>query len=299
MTLVNAFTVDVEDYFHVSAFESHIDRNDWECYPSRVDRNTRRILDLLAKHNVRGTFFVLGWIADRMPELVKEIQAAGHEIASHSYWHRLIYQLEPAAFQEDVRRSKELLEDITGQAITVFRAPSFSITKKSKWALEILAAEGFQIDTSIFPIFHDRYGIPGAPSEIHQVHTPSGSLWEFPPSVVRYGWWNLPVSGGGYFRLYPGKWTVKWLGRINTKERRPFAFYIHPWELDPDQPRLKVGSWVSQWRHYLNLSSTERKLTELLGQFSFGTVTEAITNQRRVCGEAATVKIPGRLEIEC
>ena len=299
MSLVNAFTVDVEDYFHVSAFESHIDRNDWECYPRRVANNTHKILNLLADHNVHGTFFVLGWIAERMPTLVQEIQAAGHEIASHSYWHRLIYQLSPKQFREDVRRSKSLLEDISGQRISIFRAPSFSITRKSRWALEVLVEEGFTIDTSIFPIYHDRYGIPGAPCEIHEIQTDSGSLWEFPPSVVRYGRWNIPVSGGGYFRLYPGKWTLNWLDRVNTIEKRPFAFYIHPWEIDPQQPRLQVGSMLSRWRHYVNLGSTEAKLTMLLKHFRFGRVSDVVAAERLAIEDRSIVVGVKQQQVEC
>lgn len=282
MTLLNAFSVDVEDYFQVSAFEDQIDRSDWDSYPLRVENNTRRIVEILEEHQVRATFFVLGWVAEKMPRLIQEIHELGHEIASHSHWHRLIYRMTPERFREDLVRSQDVLQSLIGDKITSFRAPSFSITEKSKWALEILAEEGFTTDSSIFPIYHDRYGIPNAPTGIHQIQTKSGPLWEFPPSVVRIARINVPVSGGGYFRLYPNHWSLHWLESINSRESKPFVFYIHPWEIDPGQPRLNAGSRVSRLRHYVNLSSTENKLHQLLQRFQFGTVSETIAATRRV-----------------
>ena len=272
---VNAFTVDVEDYFQVSAFERQIDRGSWEQYPHRVVRNTARILDLLAEHDVRATFYVLGWVADRYPQLVRRIAAEGHELGSHSYWHHLVYSMTPDEFRLDLRRSKEAIEDAAGCRVDSFRAPSFSITARSMWALEVLVEEGFTSDSSIFPIRHDRYGIPGAQAGIHRIETSAGALWEFPPSVVRMAGVNLPVSGGGYFRLYPYPLTAGCLQRIN-RSNVPFMFYIHPWEVDPDQRRLRVGSLSARFRHYVNLSSTYEKLSRLLGRFRFGRISDIL-----------------------
>ncbi len=289
--LLNAFTVDVEDYFQVTAFEGDISRADWPAFHTRVQRNTRRLLELLENHGVRGTFFVVGWIAERFPGLVCEIASAGHEIASHSYWHRLIYRLTPEQFRRDVRRSCDRLQELTGQAVTCYRAPCFSITRDSLWALEILVEEGIRIDSSVFPIHHDRYGIPDARIDIHPIETASGTLWEVPPAVVRYPGVNLPVSGGGYFRLYPIWLTNYWLGKINRSEGRPFVFYVHPWEIDKDQPRLRAGSRLSRWRHYVNLASTERKLTQLLHSFRFGTLTEVCQQATAPRGERSILSL--------
>ena len=274
--IVNAFTVDVEDYFQVTGFERHVSRDSWSTRESRVEANTYRILDLLDDHQVRGSFFILGWVAEQFPGLVRDIAERGHEVGSHSFWHRLVYELSPDEFREDLRRSRDILQDHSGQAVTSYRAPSFSITGKSLWALEILIEEGFTTDSSIFPIRHDRYGIPNAQRHVHQLTTPSGTIWEFPPSVVRQIGMNLPVSGGGYFRLYPFSLTHACLKQINRASQQPFMFYIHPWEIDPDQPRLKAGSRVSRWRHYVNLHQTETKLRRLLQRFEFSHMTQAI-----------------------
>lgn len=282
----NAFTVDVEDYFQVSAFEKNISRDSWDDYPHHVVDNTVRILDLLAEKKVIGTFFVLGWVADRYPDLVRRIAEAGHELASHSYWHRLVYELTPDSFREDLRRSKRAIEDAAGVAVTSYRAPSFSITQKSIWSLDVLAEEGFTCDSSIFPIVHDRYGIPGAKTEIHQLETKSGKLWEFPPSVRKFVGMNLPVSGGGYFRIYPYPFTANSFQRINNKQNRPFMFYIHPWEIDPDQMRMDFASRSTRFRHYTNLKSTQRKLSRLLSDFSFTTMGRVI--QQSIDSEAKT-----------
>jgi polysaccharide deacetylase family protein (PEP-CTERM system associated) len=274
MPLMNAFTVDVEDYYHVSAFERYIDRNHWERYDSRVADNTLRILDLLDRHHTKATFFVLGWIAHRWPRLVREIHRRGHEIGSHSFWHRLIYHQSPEQFRCDLRQSRDALEDAIGAPVRAYRAPSFSITRQSLWALQILVEEGFVMDSSVFPIRHDRYGIAGARPEIHRLDTPAGPLLEFPMSVVRLAWMNVPVGGGGYFRLYPIGWTLRLLSRINRALGRSFVFYIHPWELDPGQPRHRVGSWLARGRHYVNLASTENKLDILLKTFHFGRLSD-------------------------
>jgi polysaccharide deacetylase family protein (PEP-CTERM system associated) len=277
---LNAFTVDVEDYFQVTAFESNISRESWDSLPSRVMSNTHELLELLASHQVRGTFFVLGWVARQFPGLVRDIQAAGHEIGSHSFWHRLIYTQTPSEFRADLRMSKQVLEDITGHPVTAFRAPSFSITKRSLWAVDVLAQEGFTTDSSIFPTHHDRYGIPGARREIHTLTTPSGSLLEFPPSIARWAGCSLPTGGGGYFRFYPYRLTRNLLGHINQYEQRPFMFYVHPWEVDPEQPRMRIGSGWSRFRHYVNLATTEAKLNRLLSDFSFGAMADVVAAQQ-------------------
>jgi polysaccharide deacetylase family protein (PEP-CTERM system associated) len=276
--ILNAFTVDVEDYFQVSGFEKDIRREDWDRYDCRVVENTRRIMELLQRHDVRATFFVLGWIAERYPKLVREIHTAGHEIGSHGYWHRLIYQQTPAEFRDDLRRSRGVLEDAIGQRVVAYRAASFSITQQSLWALQIIVEEGFQVDSSVFPIHHDRYGIPGAEPRLHRLETPAGLLWEFPASVARFARLNVPISGGGYFRLFPLPWTVYCLGRINRSERQPFVFHVHPWELDPDQPRIPTRSRLSRWRHYVNLAKNHRKLDGLLRRFRFGPLREVVGN---------------------
>jgi len=274
--ICNAFTVDVEDYFQVSAFEGQVRRDDWHQYACRVVQNTRRILRLLERHQTRATFFVLGWIAERYPDLVREIHRSGHEIGSHGYWHRLVYEQTPEGFRRDVRQSREILEGVIGQRVALYRAPSFSITGKSLWALEILVEEGFRIDCSIFPVRHDRYGMPQAETSIHQIATAAGPLWEFPPAVVRLAGLKLPVAGGGYFRLFPLAFTLGALARINRRLRQPFLFYVHPWELDPRQPRIANVSRISRARHYVNLASTEKKLEVLLSRFRFAQVSEAV-----------------------
>lgn len=273
--ITNAMTIDVEDYFHVSAFADRIAQRDWADLPSRVVQNTHRLLTLLEKAEVRATFFVLGWVAERHPQLVRDIARAGHEIGCHSYWHRLVYNLTPKQFRDDTRHAQQLLEDIIGDRVRLYRAPSFSITERSLWALDILAELGFEIDSSIYPIHHDRYGIPGADPFPHVLTTSAGELREFPGSICRVCGLSIPVSGGGYFRLYPARLTAWLLNRVN-RSGQPFMFYVHPWELDPDQPRL-AGSLRSRFRHYQNLASTERKLAWLLPRFEFGTMSEALS----------------------
>ena len=274
--ILNAFTVDVEDYFQVSAFEKHVPRDQWERWESRVEANTHRLLRLLDQHGVKATFFVLGWVGERYPQLVRDIHACGHEIGSHGYWHRLIYEQTPDEFRTDLRRSRDVLQEAIGQPVTAHRAASFSITKQSLWALEILVEEGFLVDSSVFPIHHDRYGIPGAERKLHRMTTASGPLWEFPPSVARFAGLNVPVSGGGYFRLYPLPWTLYCLRRINRAQQQPYIFYIHPWEFDPEQPRIHTASRTSRFRHYVNLDHSERKLGRLLRHFHFGRLCDVI-----------------------
>jgi polysaccharide deacetylase family protein (PEP-CTERM system associated) len=271
--MLNAFTVDVEDYFHVSAFSGCIRRSDWESFPSRVAANTHRTLELLDEYGVRATFFILGWVAQRHPRLVREIHAAGHEIGNHSYWHRLIYEQTPDQFRSDLLLANRVLEDIIGEPVVAFRAPSFSITQKSLWALEILAEEGFRFDSSVFPVRHHRYGIPGARRLPHTLTFAGGELHEFPPSVFALGKFHLPVGGGGYFRLYPGWLTRHCLHRINASNQ-PVMFYIHPWELDLHQPRVEAAK-SSRFRHYVNLSRTEPRLRRLLQALQFAPMRDA------------------------
>jgi polysaccharide deacetylase family protein (PEP-CTERM system associated) len=273
--LLNAMSVDVEEYFHASALTKVAPSSQWDALPSRVDPATRRLLDLFASRQVQATFFILGWVAERHPALVRAIAAAGHEIASHGYGHEIVYSLSEAAFREDVRRSRQILEDLTGQPVVGYRAPSFSITRQSLWALDVLLEEGYRYDASIFPVRHDRYGIPDAPRHAYTIALESGSLVEVPPSTVRLAGQNLAVAGGGYFRLLPYGWTRSGLARLNRREQRPAIFYLHPWEIDTEQPRLPVGT-ATRLRHYGNLGRTLGRLGRLLGEFRFGTVTDVL-----------------------
>ncbi|MDA1164699.1 MAG: DUF3473 domain-containing protein [Planctomycetota bacterium] len=274
-TLTNAMTVDVEDYFHVSGFADRISKSDWDSMPSRVVENTHRLMSLLERYETRGTFFVLGWVAEKFPQLVRDIHQAGHEVGCHSFWHQLVYDLSPEEFREDLVKSRDILQDLIGEPVTHYRAPSFSITNRSLWALDVLADEGFTCDSSIYPVYHDRYGIPEATPEPHRILTPSGMIDEFPGSVIPFGNLRLAVSGGGYFRLYPQRFTEFCLARVNCRTGRPFMFYIHPWEVDPDQPRLP-GSLMSRFRHYQNLATTEHKLNWLLPRFRFDSMSASI-----------------------
>jgi polysaccharide deacetylase family protein (PEP-CTERM system associated) len=278
-SVLNALTIDVEDYYHVAALASVIRFEDWERCESRVERNVSRLLDLLDEHGAKATFFVLGWVAERYPHLVPAIHSRGHEVASHGYAHQLIYTQTPGKFREETRRSKHLLEDAIGQPILGYRAASYSITKESLWALEILQDEGFRYDSSIFPIHHDRYGIPGAPRFCHIVKGQRGAgLVEFPPSTVRVARVNLPIAGGGYFRIFPYAFTRWGIRRINTKEHQPAIVNLHPWEIDPGQPRIRVHP-AARFRQYFNLEKTEQRLIRLLRDFRFGTVSAVLQNQ--------------------
>jgi len=292
--ITNVFTVDVEDYFHVQAFADRIHPKTWDAYPARVVPNTHRILRILGEYNVRATFFVLGWVADRFPRLVRDIQKEGHEIGCHSLNHRLIYDMTPDEFREDLVTATKVIEEITSQPVTAYRAPSFSITNRSLWALDILIEEGYQYDSSVFPVRHDNYGIPDArrfpyvirhsadtryqPAGHRTTRLPSHSLREFPPTTYRtriWKKWNVPVGGGGYLRLYPLRLSLHWLDHINRIEGQPFACYIHPWELDCEQPRLAAG-WKSRFRHYQNLKTTERKLRRLLLNHRFAPMSQVV-----------------------
>ncbi len=274
--VLNALTIDVEDYFHVSGFADTVSPEQWDDLESRVEANTYRLLDILADAGVRGTFFVLGWVAERYPTLVRAIQAGKHEIGCHSYSHRLIYDQTPEEFRADLRRARIVIEDVTGEAVTAYRAPSFSVTRRSLWALEILAEDGFLYDSSIYPTHHDRYGIAESPLEPYRLSLAAGEMWECPPPVWRYLGYPLPVGGGGYFRLYPYALTRFGLRSIN-RTGRPFAAYLHPWEIDPEQPRLP-GRRLARFRHYLNLHRTEQRLTRLLRDFAFVPLSESLAS---------------------
>lgn len=270
--MLNAVTFDVEDYFQVSNFDSFVKRDDWEKYESRVVNNTRKILDILFENNTKATFFVLGWVAEKFPEIVKEIDLQGHEVASHGYSHRLVYQLSRDEFREDLFKSLKILEGITGKRVIGYRAASCSITKDSLWALDILKEAGIKYDASIFPIYHDRYGIPKAERFAHKWN--NNGLVEFPFSTIRICGQNIPVAGGGYFRLYPYRLTKSAIKKINS-EGNPAMVFIHPWEIDSQQPRIKTG-FLAGFRHYVNLKENEAKLKKILKDFKFAKVADIL-----------------------
>jgi polysaccharide deacetylase family protein (PEP-CTERM system associated) len=277
MTHVNAMTVDVEDYFHVSALAEVIAREDWDHIELRVQSNTDRLLAMFAEKNVSATFFVLGWVAQRCPQLIRRIHDAGHEVACHGLSHELVYRQTPQVFLEETRTSKAVLEDIIGAPVIGYRAASYSITAKSLWALDTLCDLGFQYDSSIFPIAHDRYGIPGSSTRPGPILAPNGrSIVEFPLSTKGLLGRRVPVAGGGYFRLFP-YWFTRWaLAGVNRDESIPFVFYLHPWEIDPGQPRVPA-SRLSRFRHYNNLHKCEPRLRALLGDFRFSTMREVLS----------------------
>ena len=277
----NAFTVDVEDYFQVEGFADVIDRKSWDGFHTRVRESTATLLEMLAQRDVRATFFVLGWVARKHPEIVRELAAAGHEIASHGMSHRLIYTQTPVEFQRETRDAKALLEDLCQRPVMGYRAATYSITRRSLWALDILCEEGFRYDSSIFPMRHDRYGIPGAEPRPHVLTTPGGGqLVEFPISVLRYGGAKIPVGGGGYFRLFPYRFT-RWALRRLNRQQQEFVFYVHPWEVDPEQPRVRAASALSRFRHYLNLGRCAQRIGRLLDDFEFDTM-HAVLVQRKL-----------------
>ena len=267
--MINALTIDVEDYFNVSGFESHIRFEDWGKFEFRAEANTDRLLTILEENKVKATFFVLGWIAEKHPNLVKKIQREGHEIASHSYAHRLVYNQTQKEFREDLKRSKGILEGIIGEPIIGYRAPSYSIIKNSLWAMDILMEEGFLYDSSIFPIRRDRYGIPDGKRFPYLIYGKNEkTLMEFPLSTITILNAHIPIAGGGYLRLFPYRF-IRWgLKRINEIEKQPIVVYLHPWEIDADQPRLQ-GTVLSRFRHYINLHKMELRLRKLLKDFSF------------------------------
>src|SRR5216683_1357614 len=264
----NALTVDLEDYFHVSAYARKVRLEEWDSYPSRVAQNTDRLLELLSQHNCKATFFVLGWVAEKKPEVVAQVAAAGHEIACHSLLHRRVFDLSPQEFREDTHRAKAVIEDASGKQVVGYRAPSFSVTKRSSWALEILVQEGFQYDSSIFPVEHPSYGIADAPRTPYWIDTPSGRILEFPMATLTIGSMRSPIAGGAYLRLLPYRFTLWSIRHLNQHENSPVCVYIHPWELDPHQPRMG-GSLSARARHYFGLQGTETKLKKLIRDVEF------------------------------
>jgi polysaccharide deacetylase family protein (PEP-CTERM system associated) len=277
--IIDCLTVDVEDYFHVEAFADRVKRQDWLNYPSRFAVNTRRILDIFALHRFRGTFFVLGWVAERDPALVREIAEAGHEIACHSYLHRKVTTLTAAEFREDLRRATHAIEDAAGVKVLGYRAPTFSIRQQSLWALDILAEEGFLYDSSFFPIRHDLYGFPEGPRFLHHRKLSGGrGIYEIPMSTLRLAGQNWPFGGGGYLRLLPMSYTRWAIARTHRVEKQPAIVYFHPWELDSQQPRIPAG-WKSSFRHYTGLATMERSLKTLLKNGRFEPLISFVTRQ--------------------
>lgn len=282
------FTIDVEEYFQVSALEPYVDRAAWSAQPSRVVNATRRILEMLERSGSRSTCFVLGWIGERYPELVRAIADAGHEVASHGQDHRRVTQQRPAEFRASVRRSRAVLEDLIGQRVVGFRAPSFSIVPGREWALEILVEEGYTYDSSLFPIRRNGYGYPGTPRAIHQIDTPAGPLWEVPPATIQVGRLTLPAAGGGYFRLFPYGLVRAGL-RDAASRGEAGTFYIHPWEVDPGQPRYRVPL-PTRIRHYAGLHRTEDRLCRLLDEFEFTSIATAVPE----VGRSSCLALPTR-----
>ena len=307
--MLNALTIDLEDYFQVQAFSNVVPYEDWESYDSRIEHNTYHLLELLneasqpsnltpyaLRPKPSSTFFILGWIAERYPHLVQAIKNRGHEIACHGYAHKLIYRQSKEEFRADVKRAKAILEDITGDEVIGYRAPSYSIIAETLWAFEVLAEEGFKYDSSIFPIRHDTYGIPSAPrfpfsiavsnsckfsmlnSNAAALSTAAPFILEFPLSTIQILGFNFPISGGGYFRMFPYFLIKKGLKGINEKEKIHFIFYIHPWEFDGQQPRFKEAKRLSRFRHYINLGKTENRFWRLLQDFQFTSIKNIIMN---------------------
>jgi polysaccharide deacetylase family protein (PEP-CTERM system associated) len=270
--MTNALSIDVEDYFHPTEVQASHPADTWNGLPSRVEQATRRTLGLLARHDTKATCFVLGWVARRFPALIAEIAAAGHEIGCHSFWHRLVYDLTPEQFRDDTREAMDAITAACGLRPRCYRAPSYSITGRSLWALDILAELGFTHDSSIYPIRHDRYGIPGFPRSAQPMKTPAGPILEIPIATVQLSSTRAaPVGGGGYLRMFPYAYTAAGIRRLNDHDRMPACIYFHPWEIDPDQPRVASGA-VARLRTYLGLAAMESKLDRLLSQFSFAPI---------------------------
>ena len=277
--IVHAMTIDVEDYFHVAAFDKVVAPESWHTFPSRVEHNTYQLLDLFADRGVNATFFVLGWVAEKFPNIVREIASRGHEIASHGWSHQLVFQQTPEVFRQETHRSKSLIEDQAQKPVTGYRAASYSITHQSLWALETLAELGFTWDSSIFPIHHDRYGIPGSPEHPYRIQLANGAILdELPLTTAKVFGYPIPAAGGGYFRQFPYP-LFRWLfDRASQNQSRPVIFYLHPWEIDPDQPRIPGAGFKSNFRHYTNLHRCWQRLEKLLDDFTFGTITDSLSS---------------------
>ena len=267
----NAMSIDVEDYFQVSAFAPHIRREDWDALPCRVERNVDVILQLLDDADARATFFTLGWIAERHPQVVRRIVENGHELASHGYAHQRASELTPAQFRDDITRAKGILEDLGGVAVRGYRAPSFSINRTNWWAVEELENAGYVYSSSIYPVRHDHYGMPDAPRFPHRPNG-AGGILELPPTTVPLFGRNLPAAGGGWFRLLPYRVSRWMLERVNAEDRVPCMFYFHPWEVDPEQPRQQGISVKTRFRHYVNLQRMQGRLRQLLNDFEWDRV---------------------------
>lgn len=283
----NALTIDVEDYFQVSAFNDRVACSDWDAWECRVERNVDRILQLLSDSDSKATFFTLGWVASRYPEMVRRIVGAGHEIASHGFWHRRASDQSYAELLDDVSTSKRLIEDISGVEVRGYRAPSFSVGKGNAWAFEVLGEAGYSYSSSVYPVRHDHYGWESAPRGPFIVN---GKLIEIPVSTVRIFGRNWPAGGGGYFRLLPYR-SSRWaIDRINRIEGKPAVFYLHPWEIDPSQPRLDQLRWKTRFRHYVNLKRTERRLARLVKDFRWGTMNAVfLTSDRPAISQSVAI----------
>lgn len=278
--LIDTISVDVEDYFHVEAFAAQIPVSRWPEFPRRVRDNTLRVMDIFAEYKCRATFFVLGWVAEREPQLIREIAEKGHEVACHSFAHRRVFTLTPAEFRSDLRRARAAIEDATGLQIFGYRAPTFSIRRDSLWALEVLAEEGFLYDSSIFPIRHDLYGFPEAPRFVHRWDLPRGSnIVELPMSTVRLGTVNMPAGGGGYLRVLPMSYTRWAIDRLHRRDNRPAVVYFHPWEIDPEQPRVQ-STWKARFRHYTGLHRMEHRIRELLHEGHYQALIDLVRRLR-------------------
>jgi polysaccharide deacetylase family protein (PEP-CTERM system associated) len=270
--MVNAITVDVEEYFHATEVQQTLGDTEWRFLPSRLQHQVHTILELFQRKNVQGTFFILGWVAERFPALVREIADAGHEIACHSYAHRLVYELSPTDFRADTRRAMSAIREACGVYPTIYRAPSYSITRQSLWALDVLVELGFTHDSSIVPIHHDRYGIPGSKRSPHVLETPSGQIFEIPAATVELSKGRvLPIGGGGYLRLLPYRYCSAGIRRVNEYDQTPACIYFHPWELDPHLHRLPMG-WIGRLRTYTGLSGMQHKIERLLDEFEFSSI---------------------------
>jgi polysaccharide deacetylase family protein (PEP-CTERM system associated) len=269
---MNALSIDVEEYYHGVEFEAAVPAGERHLLPSRVEATVDRVLDLLGRYGTTGTFFVVGKVAEAHPQMVRRIAESGHEIACHSYAHELVSRLTPRAFQQDVARARSVLEDLSGQPVYGYRAPNYSIGPSQAWAYDILVDEGFRYDSSVYPVHHDRYGEPNAPRFPYEIHE---GLIEFPIGTVRRLGVNLPIGGGGYFRLFPAAWFERAIRSVNEQERKPIMFYFHPWELDPDQPRPKMPPH-HRFRHYVNLDRFESKLEALLGHVRFSPASQIL-----------------------
>lgn len=285
-------SVDVEEYFQVEAFREQVSMDSWNSYPTRVLDNVHRILDLFDEFNTKATFFCVGWIAEKYPQLIRDIHDHGHELGCHSYWHRTVFSLDPEEFRRDTRLACDAIQQACGVRVIGYRAPSWSITRQSLWALDVLAEEGFQYDSSIFPIRHDIYGIPGAERFAHTRQLENGrQLREFPPTTVRIRESDFPAAGGGYLRIFPMTFTRWAFGQIE-KQNQPVMVYFHPWEVDPAQPRIAGAQLKSKLRHYTNLEKMEARIRILLESYKFQPVAAKLSEHTGPTAVASVPRVP-------